>query len=99
MRLKVAVNPQRRTVRSNLAQQPVLNEQPDILVNRRQRNRRNTAADVGVDLLRRIVSGGSYDGLVNNVPLVGRRKAELPGKIAELDVAYAHGNYMRMIII
>jgi hypothetical protein len=99
MRVEVAVDAQGGTVRTDLAEQAVLDEEADILVNRGERHGRNAAADVGVDLLGGIVSGGSYDGLVDDMALVRRSKAELPGKVAKLDVGYAHGNWMRMIII
>jgi hypothetical protein len=35
---------------------------------------------------------GSDNSLIDNLPLMGRSQAELPGKIAELRVAQAHGD-------
>ncbi|HXM22621.1 MAG TPA: hypothetical protein VN948_15295 [Terriglobales bacterium] len=92
VRVEVAVDAQCGTVGSDLAEQAVLDEEADIFVNRGQRHGRNTVADLGINLLGRIVSRGRYHGLVDDLALVGRSKAELPGKIAELCVGHAHGN-------
>lgn len=48
MRLEIAVDAQRESMRRNLARQAVVDGQADILVDRRHRHGGNTVVDVGV---------------------------------------------------
>src|SRR5882672_1990222 len=99
MRVQVAIDAQHRSMRSNLAQQAMRDEEADVLINGSQRHGRNAPPDIGIDLFGRIVSVGSNYSLVDHLTLVRRSQAELPGKIAELGMSQAHRNWMRMIII
>jgi len=73
MRFEVAVHAQRGRVRSDLSQQPTLDEKPQIVVDRGQRNRWNPPPDRGIDIFRGMVSVGSDDGLKDHLTLVRDR--------------------------
>src|SRR5271155_590788 len=95
MRFEIAIHAQRGGMRSDLPQQPALDKKAQIVVDRGQRNRWNAAPDRGVNVFWRIVSVGSNDGLIDDLPLVRDRQAVLRGQLTELFMAETH--YYRMI--
>ena len=97
MRFQVTVHTQRGRMRSDLPQQAALDEKPQIIVDRCERNRWNATPDGGVNVFRRIMSGRSDDGLVDHLSLVRDRQTVLRGQFTELFVGGAHD--YRMIII
>ena len=98
MRFEIAIHAQRGRMRSDLSQQPALDEKPQIVVDRGQRNGWNATPDRGVNVFRRIVSVGSDDGLIDHLTLVGDRQAVLLGQLTELFMGEAHDYRMRIII-
>ena len=90
MRFEIAVHAQRGRMRSNLPQQPALDEKPQIVVHRSERNGWNTAPDRGVNVFRGIVSVGSDDGLINHLTLVRDRQTVLRGQFTELFMGEVH---------
>ena len=98
MRFEISVYEQRGCVRTDLSQHPTLDEQPQIVVDRGQRNGWNAAPDRGVNVFRGIVSVGSNDGLIDHLTLVRDRETVLRGQLAELFMGKAHNYRMRMII-
>jgi len=98
MRFEVAVHAQRGRMRSDLSQQPALDEKPKIVIDRGQRNGWNAASDRGVNGFWRMVSMGSDDGLIDHLTLVRDRQTVLHGQLAELFVGGAH-NYRTIISI
>jgi len=97
MRFEIAVHTQRGRMRSDLSQQPTLDEKPQIVVDRGQRNGWNAAADRGVNAFWRMMSVGSDDGLIDHLTLVRDRQTVLLGEFTELFMGKAHD--YRMIII
>jgi hypothetical protein len=91
MRFEVAVHEQRGRMRRDLPQQPALDEKPQIVVNRGQRNGWNAAPDRGVNVFRRIVSVRSDDGLIDHLTLMRDRQIVLRGQLTELFMGEAHG--------
>jgi len=91
MRFEIAVHAQRGRMRSDLSQQPALDEKPQIVVDRGQRNGWNAAPDRGVNVFRGVMSVGSDDGLVDHLALVRDRQTVLRGQLAELFMGEAHG--------
>ena len=87
MRFEIAVHAQRRRMRSDLAQQPTLDEKAQIVVDRGQRNRWNAAPDCGVNVFWGIVPVGSDDGLKHHLTLVRDRQTVLRGQLTELFMA------------
>ena len=85
-------------MRSDLSQQPALDEKPQIVVDRGQRNGWNAAPHRGVNVLWRIVSMRSDDRLIDHLPLVRDRQTVLRGQLTELFMGEAHNYRMRMII-
>ena len=73
MRFEIAVHAQRGRMRTDFAQQSTLDEKPQIVVDRGQRNGRNATPDRGVNAFRRMVPVGSDDGLIDHLPLVRDR--------------------------
>src|SRR5271155_1202668 len=98
MRFEIAVHAQRGRMRGDLSQQPTLDEKPQIVVDRGQRNGWNAAPDRGVNVFWGIVSVGSDDGLINHLTLVRDCQTALRGQLTELFMAEAHDYWMRMII-
>src|SRR6266567_310909 len=98
MRLAIAVHVQRGRMRSDLPQQPTLDEKPQIVVDRGERNRRNTTSDRGVNAFWRMVSVRSDDGLIDQLTLVRDRQTVLRGQLTELFMGEAHDYRMRIII-
>src|SRR5580658_10384987 len=85
-------------MRSDLSQQSTLDEKPQIVVDRGQRNRWNAAPYRVVNVFRRIMSMGSDDGLVDHLTLVRDRQTVLRGQLTKLFMGEAHDYRMRMII-
>ena len=79
-------------MRTDLSQQPAPDEQPQIAVDRGERNRRNAAPDRGVNGFRGMVPVGSNHRLINHLTLVCDRQAVLRGELTELLMREAH-NY------
>ena len=73
MWFEVAVHAQRGRMRSDLSQQPTLDEKPEIVVDRGERNRWNATPDSGVNVFWRIVPMRSDDGLIDYLTLVRDR--------------------------
>ena len=90
MRFEIAVHAQRGRMRSNFSQQPTLDEKPQIVVDRGERNGWNTTSDGGVDVFWGIVSVGSDDGLIDHLTLVRDRQAVLRSDLTEPFVGKAH---------
>jgi hypothetical protein len=85
-------------MRSNLSQQPALDEKPQIVVHRSQRNRWDATSDRGVNIFWGIVTVRSNDGLIDHLPLVRDRQTVLHGKLTELYMGETHNYRMRIII-
>jgi len=98
MRFEIAVHAQGGRMRSDLSQQPALDEKPEIVVDRGERNGWNATSDRGVNVFWRIVSVGSDDGLIDHLPLMRDRQTVLRGQLTELFMGEAHDYRMRMII-
>src|ERR1700688_4043038 len=90
MRFEIAVHEQGGRMRTDLPQQPTLDEKPQIVVDRGQRNRRNAPPDRGVNVFWGIVSVGSDDGLIDHLTLVRERQTVLRGSFTELLMGEAH---------
>src|ERR1022692_3264522 len=98
MRFEIAVHAQRGRMRSDLSQHPALDEKPQIVVDRGERNGWNAAPDRSVNVFWGIVSVGSDDGLIDHLTLVRDRQTVLRGQLTELFMGEAHNYRMRMII-
>src|SRR5450755_4618450 len=98
MRFKIAVHAQRGRMRSDLSQQPTLDEKPQIVVDRSQRNGWNAPPDCGVDAFWRMMSVGSDDGLIDHLTLVRDRQTVLRSQLTELFMGETHDYRMRIII-
>src|SRR5208282_1412901 len=98
MSFEIAVHTQRGRMRSDFSQHPTLDEKPQIVVDRGQRNGWNATSDCGVNVFRGIVSMGSDDGLIDHLTLVGDRQPALRGQLTELFMGEAHDYRMRIII-
>jgi len=98
MRFEIAVHAQGGRMRSDLPQQAALDEEPQIIVDRGERNGWNATPDRGVNVLRGIVSVGSDDGLIDHLALVRDRQSVLRGQLTELCMGETHDYRMRMII-
>jgi hypothetical protein len=98
MRCEIAVNPQSIRMRTDLPQQPALDEKPQIVVDRGQRDGWNAAPHRPVNVLRRIMPMGSDDSLINYLALVRNRKAVLRGQLAELFMGETHDYWIRISI-
>src|ERR1017187_4598780 len=95
---EIAVHAQRGRMRSDLSQQPTLDEKPQIVVDRGERNGWNATSDRGVNAFWGMVSVGSDDGLIDHLTLVRDRQTVLRGQLTELLMGEAHDYRMRMII-
>src|SRR5271157_738392 len=98
MRFEIAVHTQRGRMRSDLPQHPTLDEKPQIVVDRGQRNGWNAAPDRGVNVFRGIMSVGSDDGLIDHLTLVRDRQSVLRSPLTKLFMAEAH-DYRTIISI
>jgi hypothetical protein len=98
MTFKIAVHAQRGGMRSDLSQQPALNEKPQIVVDRGERNGRNAPPHRGVDVFGGIVTVGSDDSLIDHLTLVRDRQTVLRGQLTELLMSEAHDYRIRIII-
>ena len=98
MRFEIAVHAQCGRMRSDLSQQPTLNEKPKIVVNGGERNRWNAAPDCSVNIFRGMVPVGRDDGLIDHLTLVRDRQTVLRGQLTEPFMSKAHNYRMRMII-
>lgn len=98
MRFEIAVHAQRGRMRSDLSQQPALDEKPQIVVDRGERNRRNATPDRGVNVFWRIVSMGRDNSLIDDLTLVRDRQTVLRGQLTELFMGEAHNYRVRIII-
>ena len=98
MRFEIAVHAQRGRMRSNLSQQSTLDEKPEIVVDRGERNGWNATPDRGVNVFWGIVSVGSDDGLKDHLTLVRDRQTVLRGQLTELFMSEAHDYWIRIII-
>jgi hypothetical protein len=98
MRFEIAVHAQRRRMRSDLPQQPTLDEKPQIVIDRGQRNGWNAASDRSVNGFWGMVSVRSDDGLIDHLTLVRDRQTVLRGQFTELFVGEAHDYRIRISI-
>ncbi len=98
MGFEVAVHAQRGGMGRHLPQQSLFHEQPQIVVDRGERNRGYAPFDDRVDLFGRVVSGSSHDGFKYDLPLVRGSHAMLPGKLSKLLMTQMHDAWMRIII-
>ena len=98
MRFEIAVHEQRGRMRTDLSQHPTLDEKPQIVIDRGQRNGWNAAPDRGVNVFWRIVPVESDDGLIDHLTLVRNRQTVLRGPLSELFMGEAHDYRMRIII-
>jgi len=92
MRFEIAVHAQSGRMRSDLSQQPTLDEKPEVVIDRGQRNRWNATPDRRVNGFRGMVPVGSDDGLIDHLTLVRDRQTVLRGQLTELFMGEAH-NY------
>src|ERR1039458_10271294 len=79
MRFEIAVHAHRGRMRRDLSQQPTLDEKPQIVVDRGQRNGWNVTPDSGINVFWGIVPVGSDDGLIDHLTLVRDRQTVLRG--------------------
>jgi hypothetical protein len=85
-------------MRTDLPQHPTLDEKPQILVDRRQRNGWNATPDRGVNVFWGIVSVGGNNGLIDHLTLVRDRQTVLRGQLTELFMGETHDYRMRIIV-
>src|SRR5580692_3545800 len=98
MRFEIAIHQQRDRMWADLSQHSTLDEKPQIVVDRGQRNGRNAAPDRGVNVLWRIMSVRSDHSLIDHLTLVRDCQTVLRSQLAELFMAKAHDYRMRTII-
>ena len=98
MRFEIAVHAQRGRMRSDLSQQPALDEEPQIVVDRGQRNGWNATSHRGINAFRGMVTVRSDDGLIDHLTLVRDGQTVLRGQFTELLMGEAHDYRMRIII-
>ena len=98
MRFEIAVHTQSRRVRSNLSQHPALDEKPQIVVDRSERNGWNAAPDRGANVFWGMVPVGSDDGPIDHLTLVRDRQTVLRGQLTELFMGETHDYRMRIIV-
>jgi len=98
MRFEIAVHAQRGRMRSDLSQQPTLNEKPQIVVDRGERNGWNTTPNRGVNFFRRMVSMTSDYGFIDHLALVRDGQTVLRGQLTELFMGEAHNYRIRISI-
>ncbi len=84
MRLEIAVHAQRGRMRSDLPQQPTLDEKAQIVIDRGQRNGWNTTPDRGVNAFWRMVPVESDDRLIDHLTLVRDRQTVFRGQLTKL---------------
>lgn len=92
MRLEIAVHAQGGRMWSYLSQQPTLDEKPQIVVDRGERNGRNTTPDRGINGFRGMVTVSGDDRLKDYLALVRDCQTMLRGQLTELFMRETH-NY------
>ena len=92
MRFEITVHAQRGRMRSDLSQQPALDKEPQIIVDRCERDGWNATPDSSINVFRRIVSVGSDDSLIDYLSLMRDRQTVLRRQLTELIMGEAH-NY------
>ena len=92
MRFEIAVHAQGGRMRSDLSQQTTLDEKPQIVVDRGQRNGWNATSDRGINGFWRMMSVGSDDRLIDHLALVRDRQPMFRSQFTKLLVRKAH-NY------
>jgi hypothetical protein len=90
MRFEIAVHAQRGRMRSDLSQQPTLNEKAQIVVDGSERNRGDATPDRGVNAFRGMMSVSGDNSLIDHLPLVRDRQTVLRGQLTELLMGKAH---------
>ena len=90
MGFEIAFHQQRGSVRAYFAQQSVLDEQPQVVVNGSQRNGRSATPHFRVDGLRGVMSWRGNDGFIDDLTLMRGCEATLPCQVAELFVGRLH---------
>jgi hypothetical protein len=90
MRFKIAIHPQGGSMGRNLSQQSAPDEEPQIVINRGERNGWNAAPDRSVNAFWRMVAVGSDGFLIDHLTLVRDRQTVLQGQFAELLMREAH---------
>ena len=98
MWFEIPVHAQGGRMRRDLSQQPALDEQPQIVVDRGKRNGWNAAPDRRVNVFWGIVPVRSDHGLIHYLTLVRDRQTVLCSQLTELFMSEAHGYRMRIII-
>ena len=98
MRFEIAVHTQRGRMRADFSQHPTLDEKPEIVVDRGERNRWNAAPDGGVNVFRGIVSVASDHSLIDHLTLVRDRQTVLRSQLTKLFMGEAHDYRIRIII-
>ena len=98
MRFEIAVHAQRGRMRSDLSQHPTLDEKPQVVVDRGERNGWNATPDRGVNVFWGMVSVGSDDGLIDHLTLVCDRQTVLRGQLTELFMGETHDYWIITII-
>ena len=98
MRFEIAVHPQGGCMRSDLSQQPTVDEKAQVVIDGGERNGWNPTPNGGVNCFRGMVPVGSNHGLKDDLPLVRHRQTALRRQFAELLVGNTHNYWRRMII-
>src|ERR1700722_11416084 len=95
MRFEIAVHAQRGRMRSNLSQQPKLDEEPQVVVDRGERDGWNATPDRGVNVLWGVMPVSSDNGLIDHLTLVRDRQTVLRGQFTELFMGETHDYRVR----
>ena len=90
MRFEIAIDAQGGCMRSDLSQQPTVDEEPQVVVDRGERNGWDLTPDRGVDGFRGMMSIGSNHGFKDHLPLVRDRQTVFRRQLAELLVGETH---------
>ena len=98
MRLEISIHQQGGGVRRDLPQKAALNKEPEVVVDRGQRNGWNATPDRGVNAFRGMVSVRSDDGFIDHLALVRDRQTVLRSQFTKLFMGKAHDYWMRIII-
>src|SRR3974390_892488 len=91
MGFEVTVHPQCGGMRGYFPQQSFFQQQPQVVVDRGERDGGYAPFDHGVDLFGRVMSRSSHDGFENDLALMSGRQPMLPGKFPKLFVTQMHG--------
>lgn len=90
MGFKISFHQKRGGVGAYFPQQSVFYEQPQIVVNRSQRDGWSPATNFSIDGFGRVMSRRSHNGLVNHLALMCSRQSTLPSEFPELFVSRGH---------